>query len=185
MSIEEKVQERIEMWARDKGVKLNEMISGTSLQGLFDKALTTTSFNMSDDYSPNHIAQACCYFLYKKFYNQVHKGEKAEKTIVFDNTTVSLKAQDVDKQEVAKKAKTLVRANVTVNTNNVNPDIFQSELVNYFACGFFPISFLNKLFVFTDVDGQTLRVAMKGPKGNKEIYFVQKLESTYDFTPVA
>lgn len=137
------------------------------------------SFNVSQD--PTVALMACCYLLYKKFYNQVFKNEGGTKVITLGTTTKTTLVQD-DVEEVATKKKAITKQLITIS-GNLKDDLslLPSEFLKHFATGFFPASFLSKLYIFAGTNGETYKATMRGPKGQKYLSFVKKIEEDVDY----
>ena len=175
--IEEPVSDLIKRWARDKNADL------TDFANTFNAATTATSFDMREKHdNADAIKNCCCYLLYKKFYNQVHKKEKMFKLIEIDTTAPKATKITDYTEDTTKKPKTITKGTVTLPVNTTQSQvIINAEVLKYFASGFFPIGFLSKMFLFVDDKGATYRPSMKGPKYQKVLTFTKAFAKDIDY----
>lgn len=184
--IDPEVRKLIERWARDKKVKLfDNVIQDVTMAHFILVASQEPTINMNEGELSNKTLVGCCYLLYKKFYGQVYKKERAAKSIKFGTTASAVAVETYNGEKAAEKTKTIVKKVInTIRPTTENKTVtsgLPAVVLPYFACGFFPAGFLSKLFIFTDGQGTTFKASMKGPKGSKYMSFTRCIEADYDY----
>lgn len=172
------------IWAVSKGVELDKPIAACENQSMlqiYRSARGDTSIDMRHRLSETDMMKAFCTLLFKKFFNQLNRKLKVPKTVGINGIDAkSLEELENDKDvTVTKTTFKIVRRVVKLEGTSF---IIGSQTVqNYIGCGFFPIGFATKLFIFEALNGAIYVPRMAKVGGKKVIAFAEKIQEGYDF----
>ena len=128
--------------------------------------------------------KAFCTLLYQKFFAQLNRKLKIPKTIGINGIDVkSLEQLETAKATAVTKTTNKIIKRVVKPSNNAFV-IGDQTTQNFVGCGFFPIGFVTKLFIFETGDGTIYVPRMAKENGEKVIAFARKLQKGYDFEVV-
>lgn len=173
----------LKVWAVSKGVKLDERIGdyNESILNIYRSAKDDTDIDMNNRNTGIDIMKAFCTLLYKKFFGQLNRKIKTPKTIGIVGTDVkSLEQLEAEKATTIVKSTTKIIKRVIKSATNTFL-IGDRAIQNFIGCGFFPIGFVTKLFIFERNDGVIFVPRIAKFDGRKVIAFAAKIQEGYDF----
>lgn len=170
-------------WALSKGVNLSKVVEecNKSVLEIYQSAKNITNIDMTKRTQLLPMMEAFCALLYKKFYNQLNRKLKVPKTIGITATAVeSLETLEKEKAKTAGRTTFKVVRRVLRSNNGVFV-IGDQTIQNFIGCGFFPIGFATKLFIFEGTNGTIYVPRITKDGGRKVIAFAEKIQEGYDF----
>lgn len=174
----------LKVWAASKGVKIDERtVYDESVLEIYRSARGDTEINMRERQTGKDIMKAFCTLLYKKFFTQLNRKIKEPKTVGIKDDTETKSLIDFESEKTTAVAKTTTK----IIRKTIQPaddhkfKIGDQTIQNYIGCGFFPIGFVTKLFIFVGENGAVYVPRMAKAGGQKVIAFARKIQMGYDF----